>query len=89
MRTLRARVLLTLPRPATDLLHAKFPAIDRAVVDIRARLIAEYVTATLDFIQRTDASAQERILEEIVALTASYLRSFDDAPEGPPPAPRS
>ncbi len=72
-----------------DLLHAKFPAIDRTVIDIRARLIAEYVTATLDFIQRTEASAQERILEEIVALTASYLRSFDAAPEGPPPAPRS
>lgn len=69
-----------------DLLHAKFPAIRREDIDIRARLIAEYVTATLDFIQRNEAGMQEKILEEIVALTASYLRSFAPAPERSPPA---
>lgn len=40
---------------------------------IQGRVIAEYVTATLDYLQHSDAATREETLAEIVALTRAYL----------------
>lgn len=42
--------------------------------DIQGRVIAEYVTATLDYLQHSEPEVREGTLDEIVDLTRCYLR---------------
>lgn len=43
---------------------------------VQGRVIAEYVTATLDYLQHSDAATRQETLDEIVALTRTYLDSI-------------
>lgn len=42
--------------------------------DIQGRVIAEYVTATLDYLQHSEPDLRDGTLDEIVELTRCYLR---------------
>ncbi len=51
----------------------RFHAGDGGNREIQGRVIAEYVTASLDYLQHCDAGTREGTLDEIVELTRAYL----------------
>lgn len=50
---------------------------------IQGRVIAEYVTATLDYLQHSDAATRAGTLAEIIALTRAYLERIARPAAGP------
>ncbi len=50
---------------------------------IQGRVIAEYVTATLDYLQHSDAATRAGTLAEIIALTRAYLERITRPAAGP------
>lgn len=59
------------------LLASKLAGSAASLHETQGRLIAEYVTATFDHLQRLNADMQKQAFDEIVRLTRSYLTALE------------